>query len=534
MSSGTDNTRTVAGCLRATTDSPRRLSRLLLLAVAGAFVLIGRHGVIAQAPVADDSIRVPPNWLSGFGNPYPPARGASYVDPIFGSNLWRVTDALAAGYEFLNVEYSNGQHFNASETLLRLVGQLPGGGYQVLFVESTPPFNVVRVGSGLASSNPSDFYWHPTDPDLLYHVAFERLMAYSVSQDASTLVHAFMEYGSITGAGETQMSRDGSRIALVGTDPGTFELVEVFVYDLAARSKIATMPLPGSFDSVRMTPTGRGIVVQGTAGAHYYSIQGSRLVHEREVMSGAGHSDVGLGPNDVEYLFAVKSTEDNNVYAARIDAPGETLILPVGWRGLPTGMHVSANSTQNDGWVHVVTYADGVPNNDPALAWAPFAAEVIRARYDGGGYERLAHSRTGGFPDPRFGTYWGSTARGSVSSSGRYVVWNANFMRQITAPVPVASDYGDVYLLDTSAVASPPGPAPPPSAAPPSDRFDWLACPCEAAAVSRSFPAPAVGPPTGPRRPRFPPISEPGRCRCLAPAGPSPGSTHGSSTPDAR
>lgn len=424
--------------MRNTTVIPVSASIVLLF---GAFMY--------QRVMTGEEVYLPPDHAAGFGTPYPPAKGESYVDPVFGTSIWRVTDALADGYEFITAEYSNGQHFNADETLLRLVGQLPTGGYHVLFVEPTPPFTVERVAAGLASSNPSDFYWHPSDPDTLYHIAYEDFMVYDLASGESRVLHHFEEYGSITGAGEAQMSLDGDRIALLGTELGSFEPLELFVYELSTDSKIAAMPIPPGFDSVRMAPSGAGIVVQGR-GAHYYELRDGRLAHLRELSADAGHSDIGLGPDGHEYLFYVRSTFDNQVYATRLDGGGTTMILPIGGRGMWPGVHVTANSSQHDGWVYVVTYADAVPDNDPTQGWQPFMAEVIRAQYDGSGWERLAHTRTGGYPDERFGAYWGSTARGSVSHSGRFVVWSANFNRQATEPA-TPPDYTDVYLLEAPA-----------------------------------------------------------------------------------
>lgn len=414
---------------------------------------------IAWALISDSGVYLPPDYNSGFGNPYPPARGTSYIDPVFGERIWRITDALASGYEFITAEYSNGQHFNADESLLRLIGQRSNG-YDVLFVNTSAPFSVAHVGNGLASSNPSDFYWHPTDPDLIYHIAYEDFARYSISQGRSTVLHHFGEYGSITGAGETQMSLDGNRIALVGTSRSNWTPQDVFVYDVSTDTKVASMPIPSGFDSVRMTPSGNGVVVQGSGGAQLYNIQGSQLVHVRSVGPGAGHSDIGLGPDGREYLFYVRSTQDNYVYATRLDTGASTMILPIGWQGAIVGMHVSANSTHEDGWVYVVTYADNLPNNDPTRAWQPFASEIVRARFDGSGWERLGHVRGGGYPDPRVGTYWGSTARGSVSHSGRFVVWNANYLRQFTQS-GIPADYTDVYLIEVGEGSDPGGSTPP-------------------------------------------------------------------------
>src|SRR6266700_4694787 len=41
----------------------------------------------------DEQVHIPPNWVSFV----PPARGASYADPVFGCTIVRLTDALQEG-----------------------------------------------------------------------------------------------------------------------------------------------------------------------------------------------------------------------------------------------------------------------------------------------------------------------------------------------------------------------------------------------------------------------------------------------------
>ena len=420
------------------------LGKVFSVICASACLCVG----VCGPPVVGNGVHLPPRYNSGFGNPYPPPLGESYIDPVFGQRIWRVTDAIAAGHDLDTVEYASSQHFNASETMFRVVTMPTGGAWENWFISPQPPFSVLRKVPDIGSSTPSDYWWHRTDPDLLYFIENNRLMVYDYEADAKRVEYTFAGRSAITGNGENRISEDGNRIAL-------FEgrALEIFVYDFAVGAEIASgrVSEAGSF---RITPAGDQVMVdEGPNGYNLYDIDldAGQLDLVRDMADGfgvIGHQDVARAPDGNDYVFFVDSVDDNRIYAQRFDTGESTMILDIGWapEDMNVGVHVSANSTPRDGWVYISTYADNVPNHDPTLAWHRFADELIRVSYDGSCFERLAHLRSGGYPDPRIDGYW-STPRASVSASGRFVVWNSHYLRQLRE-AGVRPDYVDVYLME--------------------------------------------------------------------------------------
>lgn len=401
------------------------------LSLAMALVLPGRQ--------ISDTVSYPPPNRDSF---VPPAADSSYTDPTFGLDVHRLTDAVGAGLEFLVTEYASTSNANANDTLIRLS---TSNGGQWLY--SLPTGGFVR-DMGIGSSSPSDFWWHPTDADVLYHLDGTRFMAYSVAASSSSVVRDFGV--ALHGSGENNLSIDGSRIALqAGAD--------VVLYDIPSDTIVATAAGAGGGVGISVGGDGQRVVInEGGVGISVYEISGPQLVFARLLFDRLGHQDVGQAPDGTDYLFMLRDT-DNYVVAHRLSDGLETVIFPLGWEfsgALPMGMHISANSTHRDGWVYISPTMDANP--DPAVQWPVYGNEIVRVQYDGSAIERLAHHRTqynAGAGD----TYY-STPRVTVSESGRFVFWSSNMRQRIITNPALPPDYADTYFLDFGAPAPPPTP----------------------------------------------------------------------------
>src|SRR5688500_3187544 len=81
---------------------------------------------IASAFVTDAGIHPPPSYDTFI----PPASGASYVDPVFGTSIKRLSDAMKmtdnagrGGLTSVGTEYSTASPFNSDNSRLILVHQ---------------------------------------------------------------------------------------------------------------------------------------------------------------------------------------------------------------------------------------------------------------------------------------------------------------------------------------------------------------------------------------------------------------------------
>jgi hypothetical protein len=401
-----------------------------------------------QASLTDRSSQVPPQHDSM----QPPAAGESYVDPVFDETIWRVTDALGAtSFDFLTTEYSSQSPTNADDTIVRVSSNRGS----VSFYSTVPPFNHLRTAS-LQSSSPSDYWWHPTDPNILYHlVSNGEFRAYNFGTDSDTVV-VRLPFNNVAGLGENQLSLDGNRLTATANNRSV-----VFVYELSTNSVIAQFDSSAlTIGDLSMSPDGTRVLVHhnppgGPGNMHVYGIGNGTLNFERNLGQGYGHKDLGQSPSGEDYLLAVDSWFTNEVRAVRL-SDGETkTIIPLGWTAPSNiALHVSANSMLNDGYVYISTY---VPTeSDPSVFWPAYSNEIMRVQYTGGVVERLAHTRSR--YDASTGDTYFTTPRAAVSRSGKLLFWASNFRRRLREP-NIPANHVDVYMM-----APPPPPSIPPTA----------------------------------------------------------------------
>jgi len=409
-------------------------------------------GILVLAVVAAESVASltdsEPHAPPDFYGYTPPAVGQSYVDPVFGERVIRGTDALnmenPGPFDYMSPEYSSSAITNADDSYVRITDSR---GAQNLF--SLPEFNYFRR-LRLVSSSQSDFWWHVTDPNLLYAVPRNRLVQYDVATDQTTTVHTFSEFGNVSGMGESNLSHDGNRLALRGRNPVSGD-PQLFVYEFSSDSVIASLDIPtipGFFDGT-IAPSGDRVIIhtfpeRGRGGIiEVWDInEGAGTLTQGYVLPrGGGHNDSSYGPDGKEYMIIIDSWVSNTLYRYDLDDGTRTTLMHFGWDGSqsPIALHVSTNSMHNDGWIYLSTYIGNRSDPDPSQHWIPFQGELLRIRWDGSAIERLAHNRTQAV------RYW-NQPRATVSTSGRYLFWASNYRRN---HVPSAPDsYADTYFMD--------------------------------------------------------------------------------------
>ncbi len=414
------------------------------MGLLGVVLLISIGG--SQASLLDQSSHAPPDH----DTMEPPPAGQSFVDPVFNETIWRVTDALGAtSFDFLTTEYSSQSPTNADDTIVRIASNRGS----VSFYSTAPPFPLLRTLS-LPSTSPSDYWWHPTDRNILYHlVANGEFRAYNFGTDTDTVITR-LPFNNVAALGENQLSLDGNRLAAVANDRSV-----VFVYELSSNSVIARFNAAAlNIGDLSMSPDGTRVVVNhnppgGPGNMHVYGIGNGTLNFERNLGQGYGHKDLGQSPAGDDYLLAVESWFTNEIRAVRLADGETTTIVPLGWT-LPSNiaLHVSANSMVNDGYLYISTY---VPTeSDPSVFWPAYTNEIFRVKYNGGLVERLAHTRSR--YDTSTGDTYFTTPRAAVSRSGKYLFWASNFRRRLREP-GVPPNHVDTYMMVT----------PPPPSAPP-------------------------------------------------------------------
>ncbi len=406
---------------------------VLILAVAAAD---------SMASLTDSAVHTPPNFYTFT----PPAAGQSYVDPTFGERITRVTDARnmtnPGPFGFITAEYASTTLTNANDTYVRLTG----GSSSRLF--ALPSLSYVR-SVPMSSSSPSDFWWHVTDPNLLYGVPGNRLEVYNVATDQKTVLRTFSQFGIISGMGESSLSHDGDRLALRGKNPVGGGSDYLLIYEFSSNSVVASIPIsamPSFFDAT-ITPSGERLIAHiippGQGGqVLVYDINDAAgtITLAYALPKGAGHNDTSFGPDGKEYLVIIDSWFTNTLYRYDLEDGTRTTLIPFGWTGASTvALHVSTNSMASDGWIYLSTYIGNGSDPNPSQQWSPYQGELLRVKWDGSMIERLGHNRTKKL------AYW-NQPRASISASGRYLFWSSNYRRNHDPSAP--NDYSDVYMMD--------------------------------------------------------------------------------------
>src|SRR5215470_17361728 len=304
-----------------------RLLRLLLLGA----IPISLHVAHVIASTTDTNVYAPPDYLTF----QPPVVGGSYIDPVFGSPIKRLTNAMnmkradsGGAMPFVGPEYSTMCPFNQDKSRLLLVhfsyfGLYDGEGN---FLKELPAID--------ASAEPR---WSRTDPNVFYYRHGNQFRSYNVGTDASTTVHTFTEYSSVSGMGESDISLDGNHFVLAGDNR------YIFLYEISTDSKGAVLDASGhSFDSLYVTPNNNVTVTWLTNGngTRFTGIElfDRNMNFQRQLAHAGGHMDVTNDLNGDEVLLWVASGDPQpltrcnaGVVKIRLSDAAQTCLWTADW-----------------------------------------------------------------------------------------------------------------------------------------------------------------------------------------------------------
>ena len=345
---------------------------------------------VAPTLVTDNSSRVPPNYYTFL----PPASGNSYVDPIFGSTIKRMSNATVSpdvafgtGFlPFISDEYSTMTPFNADNSRILALHFSYFGLYNGIF-DAAGNFIKNLPFAVSASTEPR---WSPTKTNILYFIAGNQLKQLDVSTDAISVVHTFAEYTSISGKGESDISPDGDHFVFIGNSQF------IFVYTISSDSKGPTFDTnKRAFDSLYITPNNNVTISwydRGTARYTGIELFDPNMNFVRQVARAGGHMDV-TRDQGVEVLVWANSNDPggtcpNAIVKIRLDNGQQTCIL-----SLDQSLALHISGTDNSGWFFVDTYAPSDPSPSTS-SWAPYTNEILQVKLDGTQVRRLAHHRS--------------------------------------------------------------------------------------------------------------------------------------------
>lgn len=349
-----------------------------------------------------------------------PARGKSYVDPVYKVTITRGTQASDGTGDSMRHEYSRRQAFNADNT--RYLAQ-SSNGYWTLYNAQT--FAPIRQLKGMAGD--CEPLWSPTNPRTLIYTGQNGGKVWwtkDVETDTDTVLFDFTgktpwpQAESFWTKAEGETSADGKILGLMATRYDSAsqsnKIYGLVVLNTATRQIVGTIDASawgGGFpDHVSTAASGKYIVpswaYQPTLGTRACPVASFTWANCKLVFKNSEHSDLAYGPNREDY-YVVTDYDAGQIRAINLDTLASfnlTTLYPRSGSGYAA--HVSGKAFDRPGWVVISTYADfGNYNTFPDPKLEPQYRKVFLAELKPGGQLlSLAHIRTtadGYFGEPQ-------------------------------------------------------------------------------------------------------------------------------------
>ena len=368
----------------------------------------------------------------------PPSAGGSYVDPVFGTTIRRVTNAMSTAnadgggnLTWIENEYSAMSAFNSDNSKFILVHQSYFGLYDGdgTFLYSLP----LEIS---ASSEPR---WSRSSNGVLYYHVGNALKSYTIATGATAVVHTFSEYSSISGNGESDISADGDHFVLAGNGS------EIFVYQISTNQKFTVLNVGShSFDSMYITPNNEVIVSWLTNGTTRYTGQelfDTNMNFLRQLSHADGHKHLTSDTNGDEVLIWTNSDDpspiancQNGIVKIRLADATQTCLLQLGWS---LAVHITAPDGNGTAFVDTEAPANPQPGTS---AWVPYTNELLQVKLDGSSVTRWAHHRS--FPVNSYN--W--QPKLTVSRDGTRLLFASDFDLSKLDGNP--TEYADTYMIE--------------------------------------------------------------------------------------
>jgi len=338
----------------------------------------------------------------------------SYKDPVFGTNIQRITSPSQIGrVSRIRHYYSKSNPFNADESRAIMHGS--DGSIWLYDTTTWEPLDSLDV----ISSDP-EIQWHPTDPDIFYHMDYvgntsnvRGFYKYNIKTHKKKLLRDFPKYYTARGRLEGNMDKNGRFYALIGKKD---KIREGFVYDIINDKVSKRIQVPSS-DWISVSPSGKYVVVMSDRSL-IYDIE-MNLLHELP-RGTYGHADLCIGSDGEDYLVFdgadYQLDRNRNINIASLKTGKISKLVRIGWSSTP---HVSCRNFDKPGWALISTQGPDrkYPNHDFEIFWV---------RMDGSGeVQRVAHHHS----SREYGGYF-AEQHAVTNRSGTKIVFSSNWGKE--------------------------------------------------------------------------------------------------------
>lgn len=415
--------------------------------------------------LSDAGVHAPPSagsypYYATFGTfgPNQPgflAVGGSYVDPIFGNTIRRLTSAV--GIESQSEIYAKNGFFNADGTRMH---------------HKTTVHNIIDTTTGATVragvSFNADSSFDPVNPDVWYYFDWNvtpgRLLQFSIATGASAILKNFGGGNALgqLGGSVDWIDRSGRYMVLkvggvhrvwdkqldilyAGSISGAFgQATGGWVGISPDAQYVVAATAPSDHRSFAIDHVSRSV---NTVGTLFWTLSGD---HGDLVSATDGHTylvtndESGL-VNPLPGIYAVDvSLPQTAGNAAQQIAQNRLLIQLADWADTADHFSGVAKAGTFQDWCYVSLEGEDDDFTGPVTPWRPYQAELLMVNVLTGEIRRLAHHRSRGlatagyFSQPKVNSTW----------DGLSIAWASNF--GLSAALP----YGDIYAMDLGTVAA--------------------------------------------------------------------------------
>jgi len=351
-----------------------------------------------------------------------PRAGGKFFDPLFGTEIMRVTDETTA--EDGGTYYSYWPTFNCNNT--RLLVKTEKSGYAHIYDFKPETFSlgdrkdIPKAAAGYLGVEGA--IWSGDDPDLLYGLIGLAIYAYHPSTQTYIRVADFSNKfprGDILW--QLSMSHHDEVFAFSRrrpNDKGGSDYVGYAAYRRADDALVIDQTVANNdLDEVQIDKSGRWLAVKGeTKTTRGFSI--------RDLQNGGSRAQLGAGPPD----YAPGHSDNGetflscfNNYLNTLDRRAFSNLRPIikelslgqDWS---EGLHIS-HQADDDSWILVSLYVVDPAKTPPG----PYHNEIMLVKTDGSeNIIRLLHHHS------VYKEYW-DTPRANISRDGHFIAFTSNW-----------------------------------------------------------------------------------------------------------
>src|SRR2546425_3135129 len=353
---------------------------MVLAIIANAFVVssVAAQGLTdsaTHAPPTTGSVPYSPpgTWLPG--QPGFPVVGQTYVDPVFGTTIRRLTNDFP-NQSFSDI-YANNGYWNADGTYWY---HRRGSGWVIL---DTATGAIVRSGVPGTSTSDGLVEFDPVDPDVYYYYSGAQLRRYSVSAGTSSVVKTFPATLAGLGGSVDYVDRTG-RYFLVNYSGA------LHIWDKQTDT-IYSGSIPTSLGAgwAGISPDGTYVIVAGGSHRSY------PIDHAAQTLSSTAtvfwtlcgdHGDLMSASDGKTYAIIWDCTDEPSVWRVDVSLPAGTTaqqknqnvrLFFTDWND--AGHFSCASKGVNQDWcfVSIESIDDTFANQG---AWRPYKQEIVMAQ----------------------------------------------------------------------------------------------------------------------------------------------------------